>query len=281
MTLTIFLWECRTNHGVIARYPPQPFMTMHKIDKNAYQPVYSQLVDILKNEIDSGTYPPGSWLPSEAKLKALYDVSSVTVRRAVRILVEQGLVETTRGKGTIVKCFNLDKVSFDLTRLHDLFKPSGKTRISLLDRRVLNAGKLVAEKLGIRTGAKALHLRRMVIRGDTPILYHHQHLRYDPKQPLGKVDLKARSLRAFLECLGSEDFSAAKGNIKRGIFTLKVAAMDKEEAEYFNTREGAPAFHLEHLCYNLKDQVGSWGYFSFFDEDLVFSARVGTWCQEA
>ncbi len=266
--------------GLLPGIPPH-FMTMDKIDKNAYQPVYSQLVDILKKEIDSGTYPPGSWLPSEAKLKALYDVSSVTIRRAVRILVEQGLVETTRGKGTIVKCFNLDKVSFDLSRLHDLFKPLSKTRAALLDQRIVKAGRPVAEKMGIRAGTRVIHLRRMISQNDVPILYHHQYLRYDPKQPMGKADLTVKSLRAFLECSDSEDLTTVKGSIKRGILTLRVAAMDEEEAGYFNTREGTPAFHLEHLCYNLKDQIGSWGYFSFFDEGLVFSARVGTWCREA
>ena len=63
-----------------------------RIDRTAYEPAYSQLVHILKSQIASGRFRPGAQLPSEAQLCQLYQVSPMTVRRAVNILLDQGLV---------------------------------------------------------------------------------------------------------------------------------------------------------------------------------------------
>ena len=252
---------------------------MWEIDKKAYQPVYSQLVDILRHQIDDGKYPPGSWLPSEAKLKARYDVSSVTIRRAIRILVEQGVVETTKGKGTVVKPFNFDTVSFDLANIHDIFKDPGDAKVKLLYLEIMPAPESVIKKLKIQEGDKVIHLQRMVTQGKTPLIYHHQFLRYDATQHIEREDLTIASFSGFLDCIGKGGLEHSKGNIKKGLLKLKVAAMGREEAACFQTREGTPTFHLEHLFFNTKDQPFIWGYFSFCDANMFFSTRVGTWCE--
>lgn len=64
-------------------------------------PLYKQLSLLLWEEIQC-SYPAGSRIPSEAELATAYHVSIVTVRKAVALLAERGLLEVIRGKGTFV-----------------------------------------------------------------------------------------------------------------------------------------------------------------------------------
>lgn len=65
-------------------------------------PRYRQLTDVLRKDIESGRYPIGSLLPPEVDLCEAYGVSRHTIRDAIRLLREAGLVERRRGLGTTV-----------------------------------------------------------------------------------------------------------------------------------------------------------------------------------
>ena len=73
------------------------------IDRSSYEPAYMQLVNILSHAIATGQYRAGDQLPTEAELCAAYDVSPMTVRRAIGVLLDRSAVSTTRGRGTFVK----------------------------------------------------------------------------------------------------------------------------------------------------------------------------------
>lgn len=65
-------------------------------------PRYRQLTEVLRKDIETGRYPIGSLLPPEVELCAAYGVSRHTIRDAIRLLREAGLVERRRGLGTTV-----------------------------------------------------------------------------------------------------------------------------------------------------------------------------------
>jgi GntR family transcriptional regulator len=65
-------------------------------------PLYRQLAERLRSAIASGRYPVGDQLPPELELCETYDCSRHTVREAVRILQDAGLIERRRGAGTTV-----------------------------------------------------------------------------------------------------------------------------------------------------------------------------------
>ena len=67
------------------------------------QPLYSTVAEMLSREIQEGKYPPASTLPSEKELTERYGVSRQTVRFALRMLRERGLVSSHAGIGTIVR----------------------------------------------------------------------------------------------------------------------------------------------------------------------------------
>jgi len=65
-------------------------------------PLYTQLADILRDMIKSGELQPRAPLPSESYLQQEQGVSRGTVRMAVAILRDEGLVVTIGGRGTFV-----------------------------------------------------------------------------------------------------------------------------------------------------------------------------------
>ncbi|MET7296334.1 winged helix-turn-helix domain-containing protein [Streptomyces griseoloalbus] len=66
------------------------------------QPVYPQLVRILRARITDGTYAPGSRMPAVLAVATEFDVAASTVQRAFAALREEGLIITWSGRGSFV-----------------------------------------------------------------------------------------------------------------------------------------------------------------------------------
>ena len=67
-----------------------------------FYPRYQQIFDALKHDIISGAYPAGSALPTEAEIMSRFQASRTTVRNALKLLHEEGMIEYRRGAGTTV-----------------------------------------------------------------------------------------------------------------------------------------------------------------------------------
>ncbi|MDO4483818.1 MAG: GntR family transcriptional regulator [Clostridia bacterium] len=75
---------------------------MSILDTNNAVPLFEQVKLQLLQKLEDGIYPTGARMPSEAELCEKYNVSRITIRRAVNDLVEDGYLERRQGKGTFV-----------------------------------------------------------------------------------------------------------------------------------------------------------------------------------
>lgn len=73
------------------------------IDREGPVPPYRQIAEILRKRIESGQIPPGRAIPSLAGLEAEFPVARDTLRKAVQVLKDEGLVETVLGMGIFVR----------------------------------------------------------------------------------------------------------------------------------------------------------------------------------
>lgn len=64
--------------------------------------LYLEVAEKIKEDIFSGTYPVGTMLPTETELEQLFNVSKITVRKAIELLAADEYVEKKSGKGTTV-----------------------------------------------------------------------------------------------------------------------------------------------------------------------------------
>ncbi len=72
------------------------------IDPHGAVPVHTQLADILRGQITRGEIELDSPLPSESSLQQRYGLEADSVRRAIQILSDEGLVYTLEGQGAYV-----------------------------------------------------------------------------------------------------------------------------------------------------------------------------------
>lgn len=72
------------------------------IDREGPVPPYRQIADDLRRKIESGAIPPGRRIPSMVELEQTYGVARDTLRKATKVLKDEGLVETVTGMGIYV-----------------------------------------------------------------------------------------------------------------------------------------------------------------------------------
>ena len=105
-------------------------------------PLYESVESALAAGIADGTLPPETQLPPEEGLIERFKVSRTTVRKAIQNLIDRGLVEVRRGKGTFV---TQPKVTQELTELtgfvEDMQALGRSPTARLLDKRIISPGK--------------------------------------------------------------------------------------------------------------------------------------------
>jgi DNA-binding GntR family transcriptional regulator len=74
-----------------------------EVDHDAAEPPYLQVASALRERIRSGQLPPGARVPSISYLMQEYGIARNTARRAVGVLVDEGLVTVRQGWGTFVR----------------------------------------------------------------------------------------------------------------------------------------------------------------------------------
>jgi len=74
-------------------------------------PRYLQLADIFRQRIARAVWPMGGMLPSIESLMAEFSVARVTVRQAIKILTDEGLVSPQRGRGTLINTIPAREIS--------------------------------------------------------------------------------------------------------------------------------------------------------------------------
>lgn len=76
------------------------------IDLDGPEPLFEQIAEVLAERITAGVYAPRRRIPSEHALCEEFSVSRPTVRSAIVLLTDKGLVTTVRGKGSYVRGTN-------------------------------------------------------------------------------------------------------------------------------------------------------------------------------
>ncbi|MCA1906463.1 MAG: GntR family transcriptional regulator [Desulfarculus sp.] len=243
------------------------------IDRDSFEPAYLQLVRIFKAQIASGKYRPGAKLPSEAVICKKYGLSPMTVRRAINLLIDQGVVRTVQGSGTFVRGVKLSASSFNLQELMELIQDENGTQVKVLEMDIAKASPEVAERLGLASGDNVIHARRLLLTRGHPVVYHHGHLLYDPQRPIVEGELDVTSLRGLFSGAGQTD-------IKKGLMSVQAVTLGEQEAGLLKREQGSPAFRLEHTFYDFDDRPVSYGWFVCPADRLLFTAKIGHWDEE-
>jgi DNA-binding GntR family transcriptional regulator len=238
------------------------------IDRDSYEPAYVQLVNILRCNMANGALRPGDQLPSEAQLCGRYSVSPMTVRRAINILVDQGMVVAQQGRGVFVKPVAMSAATFQLGDLQNLFNDPEHTSVHLLESRILVADERVARKLAIPIGQRTIFIRRLLRTDGIPAFYHREYLVYDATRPVVEAELEVTALQRLFT-------GSSETILKHGEISIEATLLTDEEAHVLEAKQPMAAFCFQHLFYDYDEKPISWGWFIGRADRLRFTTQVG------
>ena len=155
------------------------------LDKNSIIPAYYQLYKMLEKKIRKREFRPGEHLPTEMELASQFDISRITVRRAIAELVAAGMVYTQQGRGTFVAMPRLDNYTFDLNNFYnEISQKKIRLHEELLEATIIKADELLARRLGTAVNTRCLYFRDIISANDEPLVYEAKYMVYTKQAPI-------------------------------------------------------------------------------------------------
>lgn len=148
----------------MASNPPR----LRLVQQAAGQSRYAALAGAIRQRVVDGEWPPGTALPAETRLATEHGVALGTLRRALEMLAEQGLIERRHGRGTFVRGGLQGAPMLRFFRFGDGDGQVPQSRI--LSRQSVAASAEVARRLGVGRGDPVLRLNRLRSLGGNPRL---------------------------------------------------------------------------------------------------------------
>ena len=214
---------------------------MKKLQADSSSPLYHQLMQRISADIEKGTYPVGSRIPPEHELEQLYQVSRVTVRRALAELTNEGLLERKQGKGTFVSAPQLRQDTKSLHSFHDSCRinkvlPS----TDVIHVRETVAGPAEVEELNLPEGSRVLETIRVRRADGIPVVLERN--RFSLAYAWLQDQNLSNSLYALLREYGVEP--------KLAIHDVSLCFATEEEAALLNIQAGSPLVRLHEVVYD-------------------------------
>lgn len=211
------------------------------LDESLPTPLYHQIYLVLREQIRSGAIPSNTLLPGEQQLARMFNVSRITVKRALNELAADGLLNRHRGRGTIVTdsaAVPVVKGSFD-NLLESLRIMGLETEIEVLDVANIHASEPIAKLLEVETGTRVQRaVRRRKLQGE-PFSHLVTHIPGDISDRYPVKDLATTSMLILLERSGSPVFDAEQW--------ITAVAAEPLVASALGVSVGAPLLKVERV----------------------------------
>jgi GntR family transcriptional regulator len=213
-------------------------MLDRQLDRRSFVPLYYQLQEVLKEQLESGLWKPGDPLPSEPELARIFSVSRVVVRQALAILADDRQIVRVRGRGTFVAEPKLDYRAGGLSRL--LAAPRGAdVAIHVLDKRRTRVERSIRDALAA-TEDDVFRLTTLFSVRRIPLAISYSFFRDDDVRWLDEATHVGRNLPARL-LLGDHGVTLAHTQL-----SIETSQCGQFEADRFGIPHRSSVFLV--LC---------------------------------
>ena len=238
--------------------------------KDAKSPAYLRLANDIKQKIASGEYQPGSKIPSEASISKAYALSPMTVRQAVGMLAEQGLLRRVHGSGTYVCGPDWTRATFTLEGLLERLQDKSGISIKILRASMRKASLQASAALNVVEGTPIISIMRLVSHEGRPFLLNKAALRFDPRSPIVESELEVSSLSGLF---------TGEGNsfIKKALLLVEPCLLTPMEAGHLKIAAEAAAFKINYTFYDYTDSPVGSGWFLAPKTAVQLRTRIGVW----
>ncbi|MGN9785493.1 GntR family transcriptional regulator [Nonomuraea sp. ZG12] len=200
-----------------------------------------QVADLLRRQVVLGQFPHGR-LPLEAALAREFHTSRNTVREALHLLREEGLVERSPGVGTTVAGEKYPHGLHRLLGLAETLHEHGEVTNQVRTMTLIEPPATVRHRLGLPTGEQVIYLERLRLLNGLPLSLDLTYLVRDVGEPLFDADLVHNDIFVLLEQIASQPLGTAE-------LTLEAVNADPHTAAALDAPRGAALLMVERLTH--------------------------------
>jgi len=227
---------------------------------------YQDVALRLRRAISDGTYPPGSRLPSEHELAQQFGVARSTVRHALTVLGEDGLVASHQGARRTVlaepRLQNFGELrSFSRWARSIGEEPGG--RVEVLERRAAN--EIQARELGLSPGDPIVYVVRVRLLSGVPVMIERTAYVERAGTLLSFVDLEHESISERLEEHGIV-FAHAE-------HTIDAVNASPQDARLLEVEPGTALLRERRRSTDPQGQALEWSEDSYVGDGVAFTVR--------
>lgn len=230
---------------------------MEKLEADSMVPLYQQLSTIIVSQIEKGEFKSGEQIPSEEQLLRLYGVSRVTVRKAIKQLVDENILVKKQGKGTFVsRPISVETMTAGGSFTESALKMKKKPSTKVISIHKTAATKHIASYLGVEETTEILVIERVRLLDKEPAIleFDYFHMNQDDMEQL---DFEKESL---IEALQKKGYLL--GSFEN---IIEIALADEEMATYLLVDVEEPLIKINQTVLDSNNQV------LYFNEQYVKS----------
>ncbi|MDZ7715184.1 MAG: GntR family transcriptional regulator [Balneolaceae bacterium] len=211
-------------------------------------PRHEQISNKIRKQISSGDYSIDEKLPSENELTEQFNVSRVTVRRALQTLENENLIYRCQGLGSFVKDNRSHQSPARLTDFVEDMKQAGKEASSkVLKLTTEDASEKVISILKLKENSKAVRLDRLRMGDGEPIAFDITWMPMFYGQLIENFDLTSETIHRILE----NEYDIP---VEKGCYRIEAENADKYIADHLEVSEGDALMLLNRLSYTIGDK---------------------------
>jgi len=193
---------------------------------------YWEIKEKIKKDILDEKYKKGESIPSERDLASIYEVTRVTVQKAMANLVQEGYIERIHGKGMFVlkntasNIYILNNEKSDsILGFSREFQGRVKVTSKLLNFSTLQADAALARHLEIEPGEDVWFIRRVRLLDGQPVLIEDTNIPHQIIATIPQAILEDGSLYGYIEDYTGNKISDADSLIEADLFNEELAAL--------------------------------------------------------
>ncbi|MCL2486450.1 MAG: GntR family transcriptional regulator [Oscillospiraceae bacterium] len=205
--------------------------------------LYYQLEEKLAKKILNNEWKPGQKIPSEAELCGIYNVSRITVRKAVENLTLSGQLIKHQGKGTFVANAAMEHRLSKFYSFSEVLKKKGmKERAQMLSFKVAAAAGKISGKLNLQPKAQVFVIKRLRMADELPYTVETSYIPHHLCPGLNSGDIIEHGLYDSMRALSIFP--------ERAVEEFRATAVRKSEADHMKVNVNSPAIQLERTTYS-------------------------------
>lgn len=208
----------------------------------AHLPVYLQIHDKIKEDIEKGIWQIGDRLPSERELAIQFHVSRMTLRQAIQTLADEGILERKIGSGTYVARQKVQETMTGITSFTEMMLSQNRVPSSrTISYFVTKPSSSEMEKLQLTAQDSILRMERIRFADQVPICFEVASIPYALVAQFSKDEV-TESLYHTLEVKGQNKIGHAKQ-------TISAMLASEQISEYLAIKRGEAVLRLRQISY--------------------------------